>query len=156
MPINSRTKGKSFEQEIARDLRAWLGDGWIVERNQTDRQRGATGTAGEFSIMPREVGKGERFPWCIECKARDSWDEGQLWRVPVVGPLPRFWSQAVRQARAVGLEPLLIVKRDRGEVLAVRWAHRRPAAPPLMLIDLEGDSVVVQRWADFLNEEAPR
>lgn len=153
MSVNSRSKGRSFEQAIARDLRAWLGEAWTVERNPTDRQRGATGLAGEFSIRRKD---GAPFVYCIECKAYASWNEGQLWRVPVVGKLPDFWSQAVRQARAVGLEPLLIVKRDRGEVLAIRWAHRRPAAPPLMLIDLEGDSVVVQRWADFLSEEAPR
>jgi len=152
MSVNGRAKGRSFEQAVARDLREWLGEAWTVERNPTDRQRGATGSAGEFSIRRKDGGA---FAYCIECKAYKSWDEGQLWRVPVVGPLPKFWSQAVRQAAAVGLEPLLIVKRDRGEVLAVRWAHRRPAAPPLMLVDLEGDSVVVQRWADFLNEEAP-
>jgi len=150
--VNSRSKGRSFEQAVARDLRAWLGEAWTVERNPTDRQRGATGSAGEFSIRRKDGGA---FVYCIECKAYASWDEGQLWRVPVVGPLPKFWSQAVRQAAAVGLEPLLIVKRDRGEVLVVRWAYRRPGPPPLMLIDLEGDSVVVQRWADFLNEEAP-
>lgn len=151
MPINSRTKGKSFEQEIARDLRAWLGDGWIVERNQTDRQRGATGTAGEFSIMPREVGKGERFPWCIECKARADWNEGQLWRVPVAGQVREYWRQAVRQANAVGLRPLLIAKRDRGEVLVFRHgvvgSHRES---PHMAIELDGEIVFVSRWSDFV------
>ena len=149
MPINSRTKGKSFEQEVARDLRAWLGDGWTVERNQTDRQRGATGTAGEFSI--KAPAGAEPFPWCIECKARADWNEGQLWRVPVAGQVREYWRQAVRQAAAVGLRPLLIAKRDRGEVLVFRraeeGAHRES---PQMAIELDGETVFVSRWADFV------
>jgi hypothetical protein len=149
--VNSRTKGKSFEQDIARDLRAWLGDDWTVERNQTDRQAGDTGTAGEFNIRHRTGAAG--FPWCIECKAYADWDEGQLWRVPVVGPVPRFWKQAVRQAAAVGLRPLLIAKRNRGEVLVFRCAeegaHRES---PQMAIVLDGETVLVSRWADFVED----
>lgn len=149
MPINSRSKGKSFEQDIARDLRAWLGDGWTVERNPTDRQRGATGTAGEFAI--KGPAGASPFPWCIECKARDSWDEGQLWRVPVAGQVREYWRQAVRQAAAVGLRPLLVAKRNRGEVLVFRRAEAgsNPECPQ-MVIELEGEAVLVSRWADFV------
>ena len=149
MPINSRTKGKTFEQAIANDLRTWLGDGWSVERNPTDRQRGATGTAGEFAI--KGPAGSEPFPWCIECKARAEWHEGQLWRVPVVGQVREYWRQAVRQAAAVGLRPLLIAKRNRGEVLVFRHgvvgSHRES---PHMAIQLDGETVFVSRWADFV------
>lgn len=113
---NGRTKGADFERDIAKDLRTWLGDEWTVLRTQTDRQRGQTGHAGEFTIERKD---GARFPFAIECKAHKTFDEGQLWRVPVVGPLPKFWAQAVRQAELVDGRPLLIVKRNLGPVLVV-------------------------------------
>lgn len=154
MSVNSRTKGRAFEQAIARDLRAMLGDEWIVERNQTDRQRGAgaSGTAGEFSIARRDLASGPGFSWCIECKAYKGWDEGQLWRSPVVGPLPDWWAQAKRQAASVGLRPLLVAKRDRGEALAfVRgddW--RAPVMPPWQHLTIDGECVIAMRWAAWL------
>jgi hypothetical protein len=149
---NSRTKGREFEQSIARDLREQLGEGWVVQRNQTDRQRGATGTAGEFSILPVDPSKGEAFAWCVECKAYKAWDEGQLWRSPIVGPLPGWWAQARRQASAVGLAPVLIAKRDRGEVLAfvraLDWAA--PASPPWLSLNIGADFVLGMRWVSWL------
>ncbi|MFM2193716.1 MAG: hypothetical protein RLZZ460_386 [Chloroflexota bacterium] len=151
MPVNSRTKGRAFEQSIARDLRERLGDGWTVERNQTDRQRGATGTAGEFSILSSDPSM--TFGWCIECKAHKAWDEGQLWRSPVAGPLPGWWVQARRQASAVGLAPVLIAKRDRGEVLAfvraIDWMS--PASPPWLSLTIGADFVIGMRWSSWLS-----
>lgn len=157
MSVNSRTKGKAFEQAIARDLRAWLGEDWLVERNQTDRQRGATGTAGEFSVMRREPASGPAFSWCLECKAHASWDEGQLWRSPVVGPLPGWWEQARRQAAAVGKRPVLVAKRDRGEVLAFVRASDwdRPVAPPWQHVSVADEFVLGMRWATWLSLAAP-
>jgi hypothetical protein len=155
--VNSRTKGKAFEQAIARDLREWLGEDWLVERNQTDRQRGATGTAGEFSVARRDLGSGPPFAWCIECKAHAAWDEGQLWRSPVVGPLPGWWVQARRQASAVQLKPVLVAKRDRGEVLAFVRASdwHDPVAPPWLYLKVGEDWVLGMRWATWLSLASP-
>jgi len=159
MSVNSRTKGKTFEQAIARDLRAWLGDGWLVERNQTDRQRGAgaSGTAGEFSIMRSDVASGPPFAWCVECKRHESFDEGHLWRSPVVGPLPAWWAQATRQAAAVGRKPLLVVKRNHGETLALvrpdDW--KRPVCTPWQRVSVADEFVLVMRWADWLTLAEP-
>jgi len=91
--VNSRSKGRAFEQSIAKTLRAWLGPDWTVTRNQTDRQGGQVkDSAGEFTIdgpFP--------FPFAIECKAVEAFEYSQLWEAPVVGPMPKFWAQAVRQ-----------------------------------------------------------
>ncbi len=45
-----RGAGARFERRIAKDLKAALGPGWNVQRNQNDRQKGQGGCAGEFSI----------------------------------------------------------------------------------------------------------
>jgi hypothetical protein len=34
MSVNGRAKGRAFEQSIARDLRASLGDGWIAREQE--------------------------------------------------------------------------------------------------------------------------
>ncbi len=112
----SRNKGANFERAIAKKLREWLGEDWEVKRNPTDRQKGKTG-AGEFEI----VGPFE-FPYAIECKAHESFDYGQLFRVPVTGPFISFWEQAKDQADAAEKSPLLIFKRNNGPVLvALNW-----------------------------------
>lgn len=151
MPVNSRAKGRAFEQSIARDLREWLGDEWLIERNQTDRQRGATGTAGEFSVLHATNPTGIVFGWCIECKAHKAWNEGQLWRAPIVGPLPDWWAQAVRQAAAVEKRPVLIAKRDRGEVLAFVRARdwRSPSSIPWLHLTIGADHLLAMRWDAF-------
>jgi len=150
--VNGRAKGRAFEQQIARDLRRQLGTGWVVERNQTDRQRGESGTAGEFSIVRREGSTGAPFKWCIECKAHKTFSEGQLWRTPVPGLIQEWWAQACRQAQAVGLAPLLIVRRTRGEILAIGlWNDRELiGSGPLMRIRLAEDLCAVRLWEDVL------
>ena len=113
--VNSRSKGRGFEQQIARDLRAWLGDGWTVTRAQTDRQGGQVASvAGEFQIDgPWE------FPFAIECKAHEAFEYSQLWTSPIVGPLPKFWSQAVRQAE-LSIMQMGQVRQQAGRVAMLR------------------------------------
>ena len=145
-PTNSRAKGAGFERQIAIDLRFYLGDGWTVTRNQTDRQAGQLATvAGEFTIEGPVL-----FPFAIECKAVEAFDEGHLWRQPIPGPFVGFWKQARRQADAVGLAPLLILKRNRGEVLAVtRLGDLTGEGRPLMWVDVAGEVVFVAPWSVF-------
>lgn len=153
MSRNSRAAGRRFEQRIARDLRAWLGDDWTVQRNQTDRQAGQGGCAGEFSITGPY-----RFPFAIECKDGHGFDPRQLWRSPVPGPLAStpskrgFWAQAKGQADAVGLDPLLVFRRaSTGTVLvATRPGCLLGVGGPRMHIDIDGDRLRVVRWADYI------
>ena len=117
----SRNKGANFERAVATKLREWLGDEWTVSRNPTDRQKGKTG-AGEFEVVGPF-----RFPFAIECKARESFDYGQLLRVPATGPFISFWGQAKDQAGAAEKAPLLIFKRNNGPVLAAMgWDEFTP------------------------------
>lgn len=154
---NSRAKGAGFERTIAKDLRAWLGDEWSVMRTQTDRQRGQTGHGGEFTI--ERLADKAKFPFAIECKANEAFDYGHLWNAPIPGPFPKFWKQAARQAQGVDGRPMLILKRNLGEILvvlrlndAVDGRGRRAAPSPRMLIDVDGDHLIAYAWRDFLVE----
>lgn len=145
--VNGRTKGATFERDIARDLRAWLGAGWDVSRTPTDRQRAQdrSGHAGEFTIVPPD-GSWFRFRWAIECKNSAAFDLRQLWRKPIDGPLPGWWAQAVKQAEAVGRSPLLIVKVARGETLAIGHVYWMP---PGLYVNIGADTVIASRWSDM-------
>lgn len=158
--VNSRAKGRSFEQRIATDLREWLGPAWTVARNQTDRQGGqVSGSAGEFTVEHQAL----TCPFVIECKAHESFDYGHLLDPVLPGPFRRFWAQAQRQADKSGNgRPLLILKRNRGPILAaLDWMDKdllfdgaRPPAP-LLRVDVEAGAVLVLPWAHVLEHAAP-
>jgi hypothetical protein len=157
--INSRSKGRAFEQRVATDLRAWLGPAWTVARNQTDRQGGQVkGSAGEFAIEHPALA----CPFVIECKAHESFDYGHLFDADLPGPFRRFWAQAERQAeKTANGRPLLILKRNRGPVLVcfdafdgpLLFDTRLPA--PALRVELDGGTVIVLPWASVLAYAAP-
>lgn len=145
-PGGGRTKGATFEQSVARDLRAWLGDDWAVARLRTDQQQG-TDHAGEFSV---EHARG-RFPFSIECKHHKSFSVVQLWKG--TGPLASWWAQASAQAAQCDRSPLLLVRVPRGPVLAfvrlAAWLPMTNAGPSRarrMYLELDGEIVVVMPW----------
>ena len=157
--INSRSKGRAFEQTIARDLRTWLGPDWAISRNMPDRQRGqVAGSAGEFTIEhPTLV-----CPFVIECKAHESFDYAHLFDAKLPGPFPRFWAQACRQAeKTANGRPLLVLKRNRGPVLvaldfgdvSLLFETRIPA--PVIRVELDLGTVFVLPWASVLAYAAP-
>jgi hypothetical protein len=149
--VNSRAKGRAFEQLIARDLRAQLGPSWVVMRNQTDRQRGQQGAAGEFAIERVDPSSGPGFRWCLECKAHKAFSEGMLWRSEVPALVVGWWRQAVRQAESIGRAPVLVMRRPHGEILAVvREAEHLYSPPPRAVVRLDGDDVLVMRWDAWL------
>ena len=156
MGRNGRAAGRRFEQTIARDLRSWLGEGWKVSRNQSDRQQGQSGgTWGEFQIEGPT-----HWPFTIECKNQATFHEYQLWTD--TGPLQGFWDQAVEQAEGAGNEPMLIVKavRTRSPVLVlVRRYILRPDPPGMEIMLSEPDcpqrKVAVVRWEDMLQRMEP-
>lgn len=167
--VNGRRKGAAFERAVANDLRAWLspeatGQLWAVLRNQTDRQMGQDPNhAGEFSVEC-VTDKGQRFAWCIECKAEKTWHESQLYSSPVVGPIAStakrrgYWQQAVEQASAVGQVPVLVVKRNHGPILAIMerktWqalqAYTLPQMRFVLPMDGERWDLVAVPWANVL------
>ena len=129
MGKGSRDKGARFERTIARELREWLGEDWQVQRVPGYRQRGEVGQAGDLAVSGPF-----RFPFCVEVKHYAGWSTDQLF-TPGAAMLRDFWSQTVEQAEAVDLLPLLLVRRDRGQTIAVmplgaarrivwKWAHQ--------------------------------
>jgi len=85
MPINSRTKGRAFEQEIARKLREELG--LEITRNwQEQACHGGTDLIGLDG-------------WAIECKRAKKYSQ-------------EWWRQTVEQASIACSLPVLIYKLD--------------------------------------------
>lgn len=148
--VNSRSKGRAFEQQIATEFRLNLGDPWTVTRNQTDRQGGQlAGVAGEFTI--EHADDGVEFPFCVECKAHESFDYHQFWTG--LGPFTGFWRQACDQAQVAGKEPLLILKRNRGPILCAvelgAW-DLDAITPPWLVLTVDGDHILVLTFESFL------
>jgi len=172
--MNSRAKGARLERAIANDLRRWLavecpeclgggvsiglcpscdGKGYTsdyeVTRNETSYQAGKDGRAGEFNITgPRP------HPICWEVKSAGGFDERQLFRDPITGPLPAFWEQATTQAGSLAPErwvhPVLVCKRTRGVTLAfmrnatsmrIVGATMNGEQRPIMRVVVHGDTV---------------
>ena len=168
---DSRRKGATFERRIACDLRKWLGSEWTVARNPTSFQAGEGG-AGEFSIVyarlvlpPHEsrsmhddaplYGRDlPTFPWAIECKAAESFRYQHLLTHPIPGPFPGWWAQACRQAASAGLQPLLVVKRNRGPILVAARRLRGLYALPRLRVKLGDEEVRVWRWAALMGTDA--
>ena len=118
--MSNRRRGAELERLVARKLRKWLGDEWTCVRNPTGFQAGASGRAGEFHISGGPV----EFPFTIEVKRAKAFKEAQLFQSPLTGPVAGFWRQAAKQAGAVGLRPLLIVRRPpTGPILAFLRPH---------------------------------
>ena len=150
--VNSRAKGATFERNIATALRTNLGPDWTITRAGTDRQRGQAkdGHAGEYVITGPW-----RFPFAIECKKVEAFDEVHLWRDEMPMATLKLWRQAVRQASNASLAPMLVVRRNHGEILTFMRSHDAAAVcrgfpEPCMHIRLDGDAVTVVRWVDVL------
>jgi hypothetical protein len=155
--VNSRSKGRGFEQKIATQFREALGENWKVTRNQTDRQGGQVeGSAGEFTFNGPKLADGTNqvFPWCVECKAHEDFEYSQLWTG--TGPFKGFWEQACEQAAVVNLKPLLILKRNFGPLLAATWDEAYPSLPNVntMTIHLPNTarSLLVMEFSDFIRQ----
>ena len=123
----SNTKGGNFERRIARDLRAWLGPEWIVERRPPGvKGRDLMVNGGPFV-----------FPFAMECKHHKAFAYEQLWKG--TGPFAGWWGQALEQAIAVQLQPLLVFRGNNGPILAALTPHAiariisaSPSLRPLM------------------------
>lgn len=157
-----RVAGANFERSIATDLRAWLGDGWAVLRNQTDRQRGQALTMpGEFTVqrvLPEADGP-VSWPFAIECKTSLDFSALSLWRPEPTKQIEGWWQQATRAAG--DLAPLLICTGRSREtpsepVLAIMpaWTFARlwrvQETPQYMRMTIGADIVRVCLWSELV------
>lgn len=105
MGKGSRDKGARGERELAALFRSrWDPELWKVERF-------GTGESGH-DLRVTALDPARRFPWAIEVKRYADFDIGEVLRGPSARWLS-WWQQAVRQARAAGLEPMLLTRGDR-------------------------------------------
>lgn len=117
--VNGRRKGNDFENEVCIALSRWV-DSSIPERPKLAdlpfrrRSTSIMPLAGHWDgagdILHRPA-LSARWPFCVECKRVEGWTlDGALSRSWVV---LEWWEQAAKQARSVGLAPLLICGRNR-------------------------------------------
>ena len=98
---NPKTKGASFERDVARELEGLLGIKF--DRNPFEQQRQAN--------QPDLVTKAKGWPFSIECKR---YKGGSF--------MPAWWQQSTDAANASGKYPCVIFKFDRKPIqVAVGW-----------------------------------
>ena len=102
-PASRKAKGRRLQQAVRQDLIEHLG---IDPGDILSTAMGQSGCDLYLSPAARA-----QFPFGVECKAQE--------RIA----LPAWWEQCTRNAAAVGLASLLILKQSRREALAVlRWS----------------------------------
>ena len=102
-PKSRKQKGKAFQNRVRQDLIDHLG---VPEGDVLSTAMGQSGCDLYLSPAARE-----RFPFGVECKAQEAI------------ALPAWWRQCTANAEKEGLTPLLLIKRNREEPLAVlRWS----------------------------------
>jgi hypothetical protein len=101
-PQSRKGKGREFQKDLRANLIATLG---IEEGDILSTAMGQSGCDLYLSPAARE-----KFPFGVEAKRQE--------RIS----LPEWWEQCVRNAEKEGLTPLLLMKQNRREALAVlRW-----------------------------------
>jgi len=140
MGAKSRTKGATFEREVARRLRDLLGEAWTVQRVPADRQRGQGGQAGDLVVTgPR------RWPWVVECKSHKTFDVAQLLEPGLPGPFQGWWVQACSQALVADGLPCLVLRVPRRDLLVALPGVVE--ASPSVLLAVDDGVVTVGPWA---------
>ena len=102
-PKSRKQKGKAFQNRVRQDLVDRLG---IDPGDILSTAMGQSGCDLYLSPAARA-----RFPFGVECKHQEAI------------ALPAWWRQCTANAEKEGLTPLLLIKRNREEPLAVlRWS----------------------------------
>ena len=102
-PQSRKSKGKGFQNSLRDDLIDRLG---IDPGDILSTAMGQSGCDLYLSPAARE-----RFPFGVECKHQEAI------------ALPAWWRQCTANAEKEGLTPLLLIKRNREEPLAVlQWS----------------------------------
>ena len=102
-PASRKAKGRRFQQAIRDDLIRDLG---IDPGDILSTAMGQSGCDLYLSPAARD-----RFPYGVECKHQEAI------------ALPAWWRQCTANAEKEGLTPLLLIKRNREEPLAVlQWS----------------------------------
>lgn len=115
MSASSRTKGKVAEREVAHLHEAWWGSLEPGCRFVSTPQSGgwsAPTVRAEFRASGDLMTTATHFPFVVEVKRREGWSLDRL-RSGGASPVWGWWRQAQREARELGLEPALWLRRSR-------------------------------------------
>ena len=105
-----KSKGDSFERQIAKEIGLW----WEGDGTAFWRTSGSGARARRVDIHPGDIGPiknlSRRFPFCVECRAREVWDLDRILWAPKPEPLVWF----AENSRVAGDQylSLLIAKKN--------------------------------------------
>lgn len=102
--INGRTKGASFERNIAKQLTTWSGQPF-------DRVFRSGGGIAKGDIAPAYGS----WPFVAELKNRESWNHSDLWKGK--GATWKWWDKVQEEANNANKHPMLILKKNRHDSL---------------------------------------
>jgi hypothetical protein len=113
----SKTKGRSFEQEVAKLFTDWAGSKFRRVPLSGGWQSSGVVTGDIFLVAEYEVASISdaprvRFPFSVECKKQEGWDFAQLFRDSEKCPLRLFWVQAASDADKIKKLPVMIFSRN--------------------------------------------
>ena len=121
MKINSRSKGRRGEREVAALLERWWAQIEPGTRFKPTPLSGGWSTPdvrAAFQVSGDLVTTAETFPYCVEVKRREKWNLDKF-ILSYKGPLANWWEQAVCAASENKKIPLLVFRRSREEWYAM-------------------------------------
>jgi Holliday junction resolvase len=115
--MNSRDKGARAEREVCELLRAWWepfepGVEFVRSPGSGGWARQGTRSRAEFKAGGDVVTTSKTFPFCVECKYRQAWSEGNLLK-GFATPVEGWWRQAKAAAVESNSTPLLVFRKIR-------------------------------------------
>lgn len=130
--VNGRRKGSTFERTVAKLIVDAFAHKGVTNKDcyRTPLSGGhvhASGYDPGDLVMSSKLkklfgvplGTGKRKPFSVECKHYKKIDLFKLFQEQVTGEIPGWWDQAEFAAAASGAVPLLLMKQNNSQILAV-------------------------------------
>jgi Holliday junction resolvase len=115
MKLNSRSKGKTAEREVAKILEAWWGQVEPGCKFVPTPLSGGFSTPqirGDFEMAGDLMTTAQTFPFTIEVKRREGWSEKNLTRGKK-SPVWKWWTQTLKAAAEENKFPMLWFRKSR-------------------------------------------
>jgi len=152
-------KGDNFERLMARRIGEW----WEGDKDAFWRTSGSGSRAHRDDIHPGDIGPVKNlktpFPFCIECRNRESWSIDEIFKSSVPDLL--VWTAENIDVAGPSYLSLIIAKRKYASPLAVfpNWNLKDlsvlPAPSMGVYIDNEFPSIIITPLDTFLKEYKP-
>ncbi len=151
--INSRSKGKRGERDIAKMLEAW----WGSKFTSTPMSGGfaTKGFRDDWNASGDVVTPDLTFPFCVEVKWREGWDLLQVLKSTETSiPIWEWWDQTLRETPE-GKIPFLVFKRNNQPWFFLTHADQAKNVKGMWLDDFQGRRIIIGLLEDFFSCQNP-